>query len=151
MILPDRPAAKALLFVPNGEIVVASNRRGMLSLLGGGIDDGETAGTAVLRELDEEAGITIDDLERPLELMGSVEGSVSTRRGIGHTASWEVFYGQLRPGVELSPRDADIVAIQTIRPEAAAAMCYPVISGLASCAIRRFGVRPLRSRHLTLV
>lgn len=37
------------------------------SLLGGGTDDGETSAEAIVRELDEEAGITVDRLEELFE------------------------------------------------------------------------------------
>ncbi|MBB5934448.1 NUDIX domain-containing protein [Streptomyces zagrosensis] len=69
-----------------GAVAVIANRRGELllhlrddlpgviawpghwSLLGGGADDGETPAAAVIRELDEEAGLTVADLAELFEI-----------------------------------------------------------------------------------
>lgn len=136
-----RPAAKAILFVPNGEVVLAAGSRGMLNLPGGGIDwdNGETPQEAVLRELEEEIGVTVDDIDGPLRLMGEVEGPVRSSDGFGYTACWEVFRGTLRPDAELLPAN-EITAIQTRRPEAIVHMGYPYMSDLGACAVRKFGL-----------
>lgn len=67
-----------------GAVAIIANRRGDLlmhlrddlpnvawpahwSLLGGGTDDGETSAEAIVRELDEEAGLTVGRLEELFE------------------------------------------------------------------------------------
>lgn len=137
-----RPAAKAILFVPNGEVVLAAGSRGMLNLPGGGLD-GDSPSIAVMRELAEEIGVTACELERPLEHAGLVEGPVVNRYGIGHMACWAVFRGYIREGVTLSPQ-AEITAVETLHPEVAAALGEPVVSNLAANAIRHFGLAPSR-------
>ncbi|MFD5186156.1 NUDIX domain-containing protein [Streptomyces sp. NPDC058372] len=73
--LPDEPSAAQ----PRGAVAIITNRRGELllhlrddiagiawpdhwSLLGGGCDPGEAPAAAIVRELDEEAGLALDDL-----------------------------------------------------------------------------------------
>lgn len=82
--LPDEPSAAE----PRGAVAIITNRRGELllhlrddiagiawpghwSLLGGGCDPGEAPAAAIVRELDEEAGLAVGDLAELFETRDS--------------------------------------------------------------------------------
>lgn len=138
MTLPVREAAKAILYTPNGEVLLAAGKRGMLNLPGGGLD-GDLPGMALMRELDEELGIRAVDLVHPLEHVGMIEGGVTDGRGMGRTACWALFSGHLRDEALPAPR-AEITGLDSLLPEVAARLGYPVMSDLAARAIREFGL-----------
>lgn len=62
VVYPDRPAAFAIIMRDGRLALVEVERQGrglVLDLPGGGIDDGETAAEAAIRECGEEAGLIV--------------------------------------------------------------------------------------------
>lgn len=96
---PDEPSAAE----PQGAVAIITNRRGELllhlrddipgiawpdhwSLLGGGCDPGETPAAAIVRELDEEAGLAVTDLT---ELFATKDSAGSGQTITFFAASWD--------------------------------------------------------------
>jgi 8-oxo-dGTP pyrophosphatase MutT (NUDIX family) len=89
---PDmiRWAAKLMLFTRNGELIILkSNTR--WSLIGGGIDAGETREDSLKREGREELALSLDNVVG-LREVGKVEGAV-TSKGRDMLARWSIFIG----------------------------------------------------------
>ncbi|MES2875905.1 MAG: NUDIX hydrolase [Patescibacteria group bacterium] len=124
-----RPAAKAVLYSGNDCLLVAG-RSGRFNLPGGGIDDGETARTALYRELAEELGLEHGHLSG-LEEAGTVEGIVTPRDGSQVLARWTIFIAKMViPVQELIPGE-DIFIVERVSRETALQYTSPHISNLA--------------------
>lgn len=116
--LERRYAAKGLVLLPNGLLILAAGKRGKFNLFGGGIKEPETPWQAFVREIGHEGGIKEESLRGTRELE-KVDGEITTSRGIRMVADWTLYMtmyhgpqDQVRPGHE-------ITATAFMRPEAA--------------------------------
>ena len=104
----ERFTSKALLYTNDGEIICVTGERDiMFNLAGGGIDRDETPIDALYRELNEELGITPDDMTIPREI-GGTWAEVPNSKGEVKRAIWHVHEatllipsGALRPSAEV--------------------------------------------------
>lgn len=85
--------------------------KGGWDIFGGFVDGGESLEDALMREVGEELGITIDDLEN-VEYLTSVYGDYPW---MGHNTpvTTAVFIANLKPGVTLTPHD-DVASIEEL-------------------------------------
>lgn len=113
--LPVREAAKIVLETADGNYLFVAGKRGKLNLPGSGIDTGETAEQALLRELHEEIGIDADkisDLRQVIDLRGPITPANAPQR----IAHWTVFAGKTSmSAAELSiPSDSETTEITSL-------------------------------------
>ena len=113
--LPVRETAKIVLETADGDYLFVAGKRGKLNLPGGGIDTGETAEKALLRELYEETGIDTDkisDLRQVIDLRGPITPANAPQR----IAHWTVFAGKTSmSAAELSiPSDSETTEITSL-------------------------------------
>lgn len=113
----ERFASKALLYTGDGGIICVTGQRGMFNLAGGGVDSGETTVQALYRELNEELGITPNDMTLPKEI-GGTWAEVTTSAGETKRAMWHVHEATLLiPSQELRP-SAEVTSVGIFSPEA---------------------------------
>lgn len=86
--------------------------KGMLDTLGGFVDPGENLEEALYRELEEEAGITKEDLKN-VHYIGSTH-EVYPWQGEDEQLTGAFFAATLRPGVKLTPKD-DVAEIKSFK------------------------------------
>ncbi|MCP3818963.1 NUDIX domain-containing protein [Streptomyces sp. A3M-1-3] len=115
-----------------GAVAIIANRRGELlmhlrddlpniacpahwSLLGGGTDDGETSAEAILRELDEEAGLAVDHVEELFDIR-DVRGSGQLITFFAATWDGDEATLPLAEGVKLQFFAPEHLCILTIPP-----------------------------------
>ncbi|QKW17914.1 NUDIX domain-containing protein [Kitasatospora sp. NA04385] len=131
--LPDEPsAAEPRGAEPRGAVAIITNRRGELllhlrddiagiawpdhwSLLGGGCDPGEDPAAAIVRELDEEAGLAVDGLAKLFETKDSV-GSGQTITFFVGTWDGDESALPLAEGVKLQFFASEHLPVLTIPP-----------------------------------
>ncbi len=131
-----RYTAKGLVGCENKKMVFVAGKRGMWNLPGGGIDEGETAKDAFLREADEEVDNFSDHFTDPVEAF-TVQGPTTSADGVRKLAHWVVFESALLiPSSKLSvPADSEITAITAFTPEEC--LGHPNMSDLAKSAVRQ--------------
>lgn len=114
-----RQAAKGLITCDDyRKYLFVAGSRGMWTLPGGGIDEGETPKQAFLREADEEVTNLSSYLSDPKETY-RLEGPVTTSAGIRRIAHWIVFSSTLRvPHTQLTiPERSEITDIDAFTPQ----------------------------------
>jgi ADP-ribose pyrophosphatase YjhB (NUDIX family) len=111
---------KAMLVAPNDDLTAHAvtvnpptleNRDGYHRLIGGGVELGETHREAIVREVDEELGATIDDLT----FLASVENIFRIDGVLGHEVVF-LYAGRLVPqpaalGALLTESDGSVVPV----------------------------------------
>lgn len=114
-----RQAAKGLIACDDyRKYLFVAGSRGMWTLPGGGIDKGETAKQAFLREADEEVDNLSTYISEPKETY-RLEGPVTTSTGIRRIAHWVVFSSTLLvPHTQLTiPEVSEITDIDAFTPQ----------------------------------
>lgn len=94
--LPVRETAKIILETWDGDFLFVAGQRGKLNLPGGGVDAGETAKEAALRELHEEAGINVDEISDLREAI-TVRGPITPANAPPQIAEWKVLLAKNQP------------------------------------------------------
>ena len=133
--METRQTAKALIYCPGQTFLFVAGKRGIWNLPGGGIDPGETALRALLREADEEVQGLSACITPPVETF-SVQGPTTHADGTTKTAHWRVFQANL-----LVPAHALVIAagseitdITTLTPQEC--LAHTNMSALAQMAVR---------------
>jgi 8-oxo-dGTP pyrophosphatase MutT (NUDIX family) len=111
-----REAAKGILYVPDGRIVVVAGKRGMFNLPGGGLDDGEMPHQAFMREVREELNLTESELTN-VRAVGGTWGMVTPESGVSRRAVWHVFESELQQDVSDLTFSNEITAIDCLTVE----------------------------------
>lgn len=121
-----RPAAKAVLHVGGGKILVVEGESGRANFPGGGRDKVERDGhlyyedpvDAFIRELEEETGATTAQLTN-LEIRTTVQGLVGREGERQFLADWTVLEGGLNVPVEemAIPEKSEIHSMYALTPE----------------------------------
>lgn len=106
----------ALLYTDDNHILLAVRgdepHKGMLDTLGGFVDPGETFEEALYRELEEETGITKDDVEN-VHYIGST-AEVYPWQGTDEQLTGAYFAATLKSGVTPTPKD-DVAEIKEFK------------------------------------
>lgn len=113
--LEVREAAKGLFTLPNGLLVFAAGKRGMLNSVGGGLKPGEEPLDALYRETPVEIGVQPSELQ-DVEEVGQIEGRVTTAKGLVLMARWTIYRANvLVPFDELFiPQGSEITAHEAL-------------------------------------
>ncbi len=135
-----RVSAKGLVSCGDQSFVFVAGRRGMWNLPGGGINSGETADMAFIREANEEIANFSNISTSPVNAF-TIEGQVTSDNDVSLLARWVVFRAALIvPSAELSiPENSEITAITTFSADEC--LQRNNVSKLAQSAVR-LAVRP---------
>lgn len=113
-----RSAVKGLVTTEDSKILFVAGKRGMWNLIGGGIDPGETADQAFMREIEEEVTGMSRSIDSPRRLF-DIEGKITTAEGVHKLARWTVFKtGLIVPFKEIAGyKSNEITAVTSLTPD----------------------------------
>ena len=135
--IPELHAAKVLLTLRErpDEYIFVAGERGRLNLPGGGIDMGEDAQEALLRELAEELNLTPEQIAH-LEEIGGTKARVDTKSGEIKTAVWHLFEGELDMSPDELSYGSEVTNLAIMSVEQYSSLADTQTSKLAKNALR---------------